>query len=104
MGVPRPRRRRLDRRQWQLASERISASLLAILVWTNQIQLWQIYVIAFGLGMVNAVDMPTRQAFVVEMVGREHLMNAIMTHATGTRLAFNSKPDDSADAARRALA
>lgn len=58
------------------------ASLLAILVWTNQVQLWQIYVIAFGLGMVNAVDMPTRQAFVVEMVGREHLMNAIALNST----------------------
>ncbi|MDQ3693031.1 MAG: MFS transporter [Chloroflexota bacterium] len=58
------------------------ASVMALLVWTNQVQLWQVYVLAFGLGVVNAVDMPTRQSFVVEMVGRDHLMNAIALNST----------------------
>ncbi len=58
------------------------ASIMALLVWTNQIQLWQVYVLAFSLGVVNAVDMPTRQSFVVEMVGRDHLMNAIALNST----------------------
>ena len=58
------------------------ALTMAILVWTNQVQLWHVYALAFGLGIVNAVDMPTRQAFVVEMVGREDLMNAIALNST----------------------
>lgn len=60
----------------------VLASIMATLVWTNQIQLWHVYVLAFGLGLVNAVDMPTRQSFVVDMVGRADLMNAIALNAT----------------------
>ena len=41
------------------------------------VQLWQILVLATLLGISNAVDMPTRQSFVVEMVGREDIANAI---------------------------
>ena len=39
-------------------------------------------VLAIGLGMVNAVDAPTRQAFVVELVGRSHLLNAISLNSS----------------------
>ena len=55
----------------------VMAASLATLVLTDHITLWQVYALAFGLGMANAVDMPTRQAFVSEMVGKDHLMNAI---------------------------
>ena len=48
--------------------------ILALLVWTNNIQYWQIVVMATALGLVNVLDMPTRQAFVIELVGREDLM------------------------------
>jgi MFS family permease len=58
------------------------ATTMATLVWTNQIQLWHVYLLAFGLGLVNSVDMPTRQSFVVEMVGRTDLMNAIALNST----------------------
>jgi MFS family permease len=36
-----------------------------------------VYLLAFGLGLANAVDNPTRQSFVLEMVGPEHLRNAV---------------------------
>jgi MFS family permease len=39
--------------------------------------LWEVYLLAFLLGMVNAFDNPARQSFVVEMVGKDHLRNAV---------------------------
>ncbi|HEX7591099.1 MAG TPA: MFS transporter [Candidatus Limnocylindrales bacterium] len=41
------------------------------------VAVWHIFVLAFLLGLVNAVDMPTRQSFVVEMVGRDDIANAV---------------------------
>jgi MFS family permease len=58
------------------------ASTLAILTLTHQIRVWQICTIAALLGIVNAFDIPTRQAFVVEMVGREDLVNAIALNSS----------------------
>jgi MFS family permease len=55
----------------------IQALLLWTLVATGSIQLWQIYVLAILLGLTSSLDQPTRSAFVVEMVGREDLPNAI---------------------------
>ncbi|MGH2557977.1 MAG: MFS transporter [Thermomicrobiales bacterium] len=55
----------------------IQASILATLVWTDRVELWHVYVLAFGLGTVNAFDMPTRQSFVFEMVGKDDLVNAV---------------------------
>jgi len=53
------------------------AFILAILTATATVQVWHILVLAFLLGCSNAVDMPTRQAFVIEMVGREDVGNAV---------------------------
>ena len=50
---------------------------LFVLTVTGRVEVWQILVLAFLLGLSNAVDMPTRQAFVVEMVGRDDLPNAV---------------------------
>jgi MFS family permease len=44
---------------------------------TGAVQVWHILVLATLLGLTNAVDMPTRQSFVVEMVGREDIANAV---------------------------
>ncbi len=55
----------------------IFAFILAYLTFMELVQVWQIIVLAIGIGVVNAFDGPTRQAFVVEMVGREDLPNAI---------------------------
>jgi MFS family permease len=53
------------------------AFALAALTFANVVQVWHILVLAALLGAVNAVDMPTRQAFVVEMVGRDDVTNAV---------------------------
>ncbi len=70
----------LPKRQTLVATQTVQmilAFLLFALVATDAIQVWQICVLAMVLGVTNAVDMPTRQAFTVEMVGREDVANAI---------------------------
>lgn len=64
----------------------ILAFVLAALAFTHTVQEWHIVVLAGGLGLVNAFDAPARQAFVVEMVGREDLPNGIALNS----LMFNS--------------
>jgi MFS family permease len=53
------------------------AFVLAADVYFGWVQAWHIVVLSFLLGVVNSFDAPARQAFVVEMVDREDLMNAI---------------------------
>lgn len=55
------------------------AGILTLLTWLELVQYWHILLLAFLLGIGNALDMPARQAFVVEMVDddRRDLMNAI---------------------------
>lgn len=55
----------------------VLGAIMAVLVWTDLIRLWQVYTLAFALGIVKSLDLPTRQAFVTEMVGTEDLLNAI---------------------------
>jgi len=56
----------------------VQAFVLAALTWTGTVQVWHVYALAFLLGAANAVDMPARQAFTVDMVeGKEDLTNAI---------------------------
>lgn len=53
------------------------AFVLAALTFADVVQVWHVVALAIGLGVVNAFDGPARQAFVVEMVGRADLPNAI---------------------------
>jgi MFS family permease len=55
----------------------VLALILGGLVLSHVVVVWQIFLLAFLLGLVNAVDMPTRQSFVVEMVGRDDIANAV---------------------------
>ncbi len=57
----------------------IQALVLSLLVFTGAIQIWQLIVLSVVLGIINAFDMPIRQAFVVEMIDnkKEDLGNAI---------------------------
>ena len=60
----------------------ILAFILAALTLTNRIKVWEIVTLAAALGVVNAFDIPARQSFLVEMVGREDLMNAIALNSS----------------------
>ncbi len=53
------------------------ALALGLLVVTDAVQLWQVYLLAALLGVVNVFDNPARQTFVMEMVGRDDLPNAV---------------------------
>ncbi len=55
----------------------VLAFVLAALVVTNVVEVWMIVLLAFLLGIANAVDMPARQAFAIELVGRDHVGNAV---------------------------
>jgi MFS family permease len=59
------------------ASAMVLAFILAVLTFVGIVQVWEIVILAALLGLVNAFDGPARQSFVVEMVGREDLPNAI---------------------------
>ena len=71
---------RVDKRRL-LVGTQAAAGLLALVLGSvtalGVVQLWMIYVLALGLGAVNALDNPARRAFVVEMVGAEHVSNAV---------------------------
>jgi len=62
---------------WTQALSGVLALILGLLVASNQVQVWQVFVLALLLGVVNAFDMPIRQSFVVEMVGRDDIANAV---------------------------
>lgn len=63
------------------------AMIMAILVWSGSVLYWHVLALAFVLGCVNTIDNPTRQALVIELVGREDLMNAISLNSTVFNLA-----------------
>lgn len=65
----------------------VLALVYAILVSTNVIQLWMIYILAACFGTINSIDNPTRQTFVFELVGRDNLSNAISLNSTEINLA-----------------
>ena len=84
---------RWDRRRLLLATQSLAmlqAALLALVVLTGVVQIWQIIFLSLILGLVNAFDIPIRQSFVVEMVEqREDLGNAIALNSSlvnGARL------------------
>jgi MFS family permease len=64
------------------AASMILALTLAILTLTHVVKVWHVLVLAALLGVVNAFDIPGRQAFLVDMVGKEHLMNAIALNSS----------------------
>src|ERR1700675_3239571 len=60
----------------------ILALILAILTLSHVVRVWEIVVLASLLGAVNAFDIPARQSFLIDMVGRDDLMNAIALNSS----------------------
>ena len=76
---------RYDRRKVLLATQCAMGLLalgLGLLTLLGVAQLWQVYLFAFLLGCVSAFDAPARQTFVSELVGEEHLTNAVALNST----------------------
>jgi MFS family permease len=71
---------RFDKRKLIMVTQSIAgllALLLGILTLSGTVQLWMVYVIAAGFGAVTAIDNPSRQTFVMEMVGPADIANAV---------------------------
>jgi MFS family permease len=64
----------------------LQAAVLGVLTFTGLIQLWQLYILALSLGLLNALDNPTRQTLVSELVPPEDLPNAVSLNS----LSFNT--------------
>src|SRR5206468_13020010 len=64
------------------ASAMVLAGILAALTLTGVVRIWHVFTLASLLGLVNAVDIPTRQAFVADLVKRDDLMNAIALNSS----------------------
>jgi MFS family permease len=76
---------RIEKRRIVIATEStamVLAFILAALVWFNVIRVWQIALLALLEGITDAFDIPTRQSFVVDMVGKDDLMNAIALNSS----------------------
>ncbi|OZM70565.1 MFS transporter [Amycolatopsis antarctica] len=61
--------------------------LLGVLDIAGVVTLWQAYVLCFVLGTLSALEIPTRQSFVAEMVGRRHITNAVALNSSIFNLA-----------------
>lgn len=86
---------RVDKRRLLIYTQTgmmILALTLAGLTATGWVQYGQVLVLALLLGLINMVDMPTRQAFTVEMVGKEDLINAIALNSSMFNLARLAGP------------
>jgi MFS family permease len=55
----------------------VGAFILAVLVFTKTVHYYHMVILATIFGLANSIDMPVRQSFIIEMVGKEDLMNAI---------------------------
>jgi len=72
---------------WTQALAGVQALTLGALVLSGEVRLWMIFALAVTLGLINMVDNPTRQTFVGEMVGRDHLRNAVTLNSVMANLA-----------------
>jgi len=64
------------------ASAMVLAFILAFLTLTETVRIWHVFVLSALLGVVNAFDMPARQAFIVMLVEKDDIMNAIALNSS----------------------
>ncbi len=79
----------VDKRRLLIVTQSLLATqaiVLAVLASLHVVQPWMVLVLAFFYGCANTFDMPARQSFVIEMVGREDLANGIALNSA----AFNA--------------
>jgi predicted MFS family arabinose efflux permease len=81
---------RFPKRTLLLYTQSISmllAFILAGLIFTGNVAYWQVFVISLLLGVIKTVDIPARQSFMTELVGKDNLLNAIALNSTVFNLA-----------------
>ncbi|HEY2317058.1 MAG TPA: MFS transporter [Solirubrobacteraceae bacterium] len=86
---------RVDKRRMMIALQSvmgIQALALGLLTVTGTVQVWQIGVLAAMLGLNNAFENPARQSFMMELVGPEHLRNAVSLNSVLVNVARSVGP------------
>jgi len=81
---------RFSKRQILMTTQSVvglAALILAVLLLTDLIRIWHMTLVAFMMGIAFAFNMPARQAFVAELVGKERLTNAVALNNTGMNMA-----------------
>lgn len=81
---------RFPRRKIILAAEFVlmaQALIMAALIWLNLIQVWHVMILSFVLGAAAAIEQPARLAFMLDVVGKEDLSNAVGLTASGNNAA-----------------
>jgi len=76
---------RISKRRILLVTQSLAmaqAFSLAVLIHTGVVQVWHVMLLAASLGTVNALDMTTRHAMVIELASREHALNAVSLNST----------------------
>ena len=83
---------RFDKRRILMITQ-ATYGLVALALWalvaSDAVELWMVYALSIASGVVTAIDNPSRQSFYVEMVGEEHVRNAVSLHSaafTGSRV------------------
>ncbi|MFF2029344.1 MFS transporter [Arthrobacter sp. NPDC058192] len=77
---------------WTQTAMGLCGLAVGLLVVTGSAQLWQVYAAALCLGLASAIDGPVRQAFVSELVGRDHLANAVSLNSASFNTARLTGP------------
>lgn len=80
---------RMERRRLLQVTQAVAmglAIILGILVITGRVEVWHVFAVAVGRGMVMSINMPTRQAMLSDIVDKEHLMNAIALNSATMNL------------------
>jgi MFS family permease len=81
---------RLDKRRVLYLTQTLSgllAGVFAVLIATGTIEMWMVYLLGLGLGVVTVFDIPARQSFIAEMVPREKLSNAVTLNSVSINIA-----------------
>ena len=86
---------RIDKRRLMIALQGamgVQALVLGLLTVTGSVRVWEIGVLAAVLGVNNAFENPSRQSFMLELVGREHLRNAVTLNSVLVNVARSIGP------------
>jgi MFS family permease len=81
---------RFDKRKLIMCTQSLAGLLaltLGVVTLTGAVELWMVYAIAAGFGAVTAIDNPSRQTFVMEMVGPDDIANAVTLNSVVVNLA-----------------
>jgi MFS family permease len=86
---------RVDKRRMMIALQSamgVQALILGLLTVTGVVQVWEIGILAAILGVNNAFESPARQSFMMELVGAEHLRNAVSLNSVLVNVARSIGP------------